>query len=141
MDDAEFQRLVTDGRRMELEKLEQSFGNDPGAILAGLYLCLIGDLAVPTWLRDSFLTCYVKGLHGRQDAVMDEVLGRPPRTKTQMDKFMRRLKAPKEIWIAVAEAKDRGEPIDNDLFEKGRQQIRLSKHGNKKTLRCLALVK
>jgi hypothetical protein len=136
MDDAEFQALQQQLCRNELERLENSFatGGDAGAVLHAIFLCFQHADVIPEWAQNAFRRAYVKGLHGAmQTRSWNEVFGRPPRTKAQMQRFMRDLIAPKEIWCAVAEAKDRGEPIDNALFEKVGVKFRL----DQKALRTL----
>ena len=135
MDDAEFQALQQQLCRNELERLENSFatGGDAGAVLHAIFLCFQHAVVIPEWAQNAFRRAYVKGLHGAmQTRSWNEVFGRPPRTKAQMQRFMRDLIAPKEIWCAVAEAKDRGEPIDNALFERVGVKFRLSSTETKK---------
>jgi hypothetical protein len=135
MDEADFKALQQEQCRRDLEKLEKSYSNetDLGALLHAIFLSFQHEVEVPGWAQKAFRRAYVKGLHGSmRTRSWNEVFGRPPRTKAQMDRYLRDLKAPKEIWIAVAEAKDRGEPIDNDLFEKVGGKFGLSSTETKK---------
>jgi hypothetical protein len=113
---ADIESMLKEISLAEIDGLEQKFatGADDNAPLHVLFVCLLRDLPVPKWARDAFVKAYSEGLHGRlKSRSWNEVFGRPPRTKAQMDRFMRDITAPKEIWMAVAEAKDQGEPIDN----------------------------
>ena len=59
---------------------------------------------------------------------LEDLLGQKPRCNASCETLSR----PMEIWCAVAEAKDRGEPIDNALFEKVGVKFRLSSTETKK---------
>jgi len=87
------------------------------AIIESLYLCVLNDFLVPSWLTLAFLRAYRDVNHYRA-ASWDEVFGPPHRKgihlkakKDEKDKSVR-------VWVRVKQIqKTKGEPIDEFLFE------------------------
>src|SRR5262245_34726548 len=71
---------------------------------------------IPDWAVNALVVAYEKGFRG-EIASWDEVFGRP-NTAGQFDRMSRDIENAGKVWDLVAEAKARGEPIDNLLMEK-----------------------
>ena len=91
------------------------------AVLPAIFCCVINDLPFPEWLKKAFCLQYLRGFHGRLKS-WDDAFGRP-RTKAKYQREFRARYKAAEAYDYVVEAKSRGEPITDELFEKiGRER-------------------
>jgi hypothetical protein len=122
MDDADLERL----ERIETErKLQGLDRGEPGAAIYAIWLCSFhDDMQPPAWALKEFRRQYAMGLHGKLRS-WDDVFGRPPRTKVQMERYARHLALMPKVWAEVASAKDGGRPINNELFKEIGAKLRV----------------
>jgi hypothetical protein len=104
-------------------QLEGQFasGKHPEALLEMIFICCLADIPIPPWAREAFKKAYIAG-ECEGIGSWNKVFG-PPRTKGQWQRLMRNLAASRTIWDLVSEAKNRNEPIGDELFLKIGKQL------------------
>jgi hypothetical protein len=88
---------------------------DGTAALQALHVAYKLEEPIPEWAIRALSEICLKGIWGEVDS-WDDLFGKP-NTKGQWQRFRRDMDNAVKVWNLVAEAKARGEPIDNGLME------------------------
>ena len=115
-----FRRVDPEGRLSKLEEAFVVYGIKE-AVLPAMFLCVLNDLPLPEWLKKGFGLQYLRGMHGRLKS-WNDAWGRPKTKAEYVRAFRQRFKSA-EAWDYVMEASSRGQPINDELFERiGRER-------------------
>lgn len=116
-----------------MEDLQQRFtAGDRTALLAALYI-FTGDhrdiegreRLLPEWVRDGFQSIYRDVLFGVEKG-WDSAFGHPHPKGRNVSSYRNRIKFAGRIFRAVVAARERGEPVNRDLFEKVGESLGVS---------------
>lgn len=120
--------------------LEKSFntGKRPWAVLTAVHLSIRSGIKAPEWARRELDRIMDRAFIGELKS-WDDAFGRPP-TRGSFERFVKFSKAIVGADRMIAEARERGEPIDDRLFDKiGRALGVGGKTSVKKAYRALKL--
>jgi hypothetical protein len=106
----------------DLKDLEaRFFAGDKRALFEALVICIGWAIHLPLWVEDEFLAA----IHSLPKS-WDDVFGRPlPKgTSTKKARLWREIQLP--LYLRVRELHARGDPIDDDLFERVGKKFEIS---------------
>jgi hypothetical protein len=113
------------GEELSASEAAHKAGDLP-ALLHAIFVCFRMKRTVPPWAITAFIEAYSKGLRGKLKS-WDEVFGHP-RTPVQWTRIAKEFEAGPKILDAIAEAKAKGEPIGDDLFERIGRELGIGGH-------------